>query len=340
MSTDAQLRVVIVGCGLIGTKRAEALGDDLLVGTYDVDAAASARLAAAHGARACAGLDELLALSPDVVVVAAIHSELAGLAVAALEAGAHVLLEKPAGTGVADIDRVAAAAVRAGRLVKVGFNHRFHPGIARAIALARSGEFGDILSLRGRYGHGGRPGYETEWRADPALSGGGESVDQGMHLLDLAHWLLGPLPLHSALVRTQFWDAPVDDNAVFVLGAPGGIGDASPFALLAVSWTEWKNTFSLEIACRHAKLSVDGLVRSYGSQVLRIYRMRPELGPPDLEEVRYPERDTSWEREWQHLRAAIAAGGMQPLLGDLASARYAWSVVETAQGRSQVPGAG
>src|SRR5581483_2980358 len=115
----------------------------------------------------------------------------------ALEAGAHVLVEKPAGIGVADVDRIAAAAAQAGRLVKVGFNHRFHPAIMRAVTEARSGRFGDVMFARARYGHGGRLGYEQEWRMRPELSGGGELIDQGMHLLDIFHWLLGPLPLHS-----------------------------------------------------------------------------------------------------------------------------------------------
>ena len=74
------------------------------------------------------------------------------------------------------------------------------------------------MHLRARYGHGGRLGYEREWRADPARSGGGELIDQGMHLLDLSHWLAGPLPLHSALLRTHFWDTPVEDNAALILG--------------------------------------------------------------------------------------------------------------------------
>lgn len=74
-------------------------------------------------------------------------------------------------------------------------------------------------------------------------------------------------------------------------------------------------------------------MRSYGPQVLRIYRMRPELGPPDVEEVRYPERDTSWESEWRHFADAITAADGRPILGDLSSARYCWSVVEQALGR-------
>ena len=108
------------------------------------------------------------------------------------------------------------------------------------------------------------------------------------------------------------------------------MGDASPWALLHVSWTEWKNMFSLEIYCRQAKLVVDGLAGSYGPQTLRIHRMRPELGPPDTETVTYPDRDLSWEREWEHFSTAIRAGGRASLLGDLSSALYAWRCVEEA----------
>ena len=66
--------------------------------------------------------------------------------------------------------------------------------------------------------------------------------------------------------------------------------DAGPWALFHVSWTEWKNLFSLEIYCRTAKLQVDGLARSYGPQRLTRYLMRPELGPPDVERDRLPGR--------------------------------------------------
>jgi predicted dehydrogenase len=325
------MRVAIVGCGLIGRKRAEALGRDELVGCFDVHPEASLALSAEYGGQATESLEELFSLAPDVVIVAVIHNSLADVACAALQAGAHVLVEKPAGIGVADIDRIIGQAEQAGRLVKVGFNHRFHPGIRRAVTEARSGAHGELMFARARYGHGGRPGYEREWRADPAQSGGGEVVDQGMHLLDLSFWLFGDLPLHSALLRTHFWDAPVDDNAVLVLGERGGVGSGSPWALLHVSWTEWKNLFSLEIYCRNAKLAVDGLVRSYGPQTLRVYRMRPELGPPDIEEITYPDRDDSWIGEWENFTGAIASGDTSSLLGDLTSARYAWRCIEEAQ---------
>jgi predicted dehydrogenase len=323
------LRVGIVGCGLIGAKRAAALGPgDKLVACCDIEAQAAGVLAERHGAKACASLEELLQQAPEVVVVATVHNRLAELAEGALAAGAHVLVEKPAGTSTAQIDRLIAAQRASGCLVKVGFNHRFHPGIERAAAEVHSGRHGELMHLRARYGHGGRPGYEREWRADPERSGGGELIDQGMHLLDLSHWLAGPLPLHSALLRTHFWDMPVEDNAVLILGQAQSRTD--PWALLHVSWTEWKNLFSLEIYCASAKLQVDGLVRSYGRQRLRIHKMRPELGPPDTEELSYAEEDRSFEREWLSFTRAIAAGEQRLLNGDLHDARYAWEQVQAA----------
>jgi predicted dehydrogenase len=323
------LRVAVVGCGLIGAKRAAALAPgDELIACYDVASPASADLAARHGCRACATLEELLASGPDVVVVATVHDQLAALAERALQAGAHVLVEKPAGISVAQIDRLIECARVSGRLVKVGFNHRFHPGIARAVEEVHSGRHGPLLHLRARYGHGGRPGYDREWRADPRRSGGGELVDQGMHLLDLAHWFAGPLPLHSALLRTHFWDTPVEDNAALILGEAHS--RTAPWAMLHVSWTEWRNLFSLEVYCATAKLRVEGLVRSYGPQRLWLYRMSPALGPPAVEEVAYPDEDRSWEREWASFAAAVAAADERLVLGGLHDARYCWARIEAA----------
>lgn len=323
------LCVAIVGCGLIGTRRAGALRpQDELLACWDIDEGAARALATRHGARACTSIEELLETGPEVVVVATVHNRLAELSEQALRAGAHVLVEKPAALGTAQVERLIAAQRASGRLVKVGVNHRFYPGIERAVAEVHSGRHGELMHLRARYGHGGRIGYEQEWRTDPERSGGGELIDQGMHLLDLSLWLAGPLPLHSALLRTHFWETPAEDNAALILGEAHS--RTAPWALLHVSWTEWKNLFSLEVFCRTAKLQVDGLTRSYGAQRLRIYRMGPELGPPELDELTYPEADDSWAAEWRHFAAAIQADDGRPLLGDLQSALYAWTQVEAA----------
>jgi predicted dehydrogenase len=323
------LSVGVLGCGRIGAKRAEALGPrDVLLGCCDVSAQAAENLARRHGGRVCVTPEELFALDPEVVIVATVHDQLAELVEQALMVGAHVLVEKPAGLSTAEVDRLIECQRASGRLVKVGFNHRFHPGLARVAEEVHSGRHGELMHLRARYGHGGRPGYDREWRADPARAGGGELVDQGMHLLDLSHWLAGPLPLRSALLRTQFWDVTVEDNAALILGEERS--RTGPWAMLHVSWTEWKNLFSLEVYCRTAKLQVDGLAGSYGPQRLRIYRMRPELGPPDLEEVVYADEDVSWRWEWEHFAAAIESGDGHLVQGGLDDARYAWSQVEAA----------
>jgi predicted dehydrogenase len=329
-----QLRVAVVGCGLIGRKRAEALGGDRLVGCYDVAAERAEQLVAEHGGAACATLDELLDLRPDVTVVATTNDALSRVACQVLAAESHALVEKPGARTVEELDAVAAAAAAAGRLVRVGFNHRFYPGIRRAADEALSAAYGPIMFVRARYGHGGRTGYETAWRADPAVAGGGELLDQGAHLLDLSHWLLGPLPLHSALVRTNFWEMQVEDNAVVVLADPA---DArGPWSTFHVSWSEWKNEFALEVYCRRAKLQVTGRGGSYGAQSLRIFRMKPELGPPDIDELHYDDGDESWAAEWAHFRQAIVSGRTE-LLGDLASARYALAIVTEAYRRAGRP---
>jgi len=333
-SSRRGVAVGVVGCGRIGVKRASALApQDQLLGCCDLDIGAAQSLAQRHRCEVCASVPELLALEPEIVVIATVHDQLAPLAEQALAGGAHVLVEKPAGISSTQIERLIECQSAARRLVKVGFNHRFHPGIARAAEEVHSGRHGELMHLRGRYGHGGRLGYEREWRADAVRSGGGELVDQGMHLLDLSNWLAGALPLHSALLTTQFWDVDVEDNAALLLGHAEA-GRAGPWAMLHVSWTEWKNLFSLEVYCRSAKVRVDGLGRSYGPQRLRIYRMGPELGPPALTEIRYRDEDRSWRAEWEHFAEAVVAGDGRPLLGDLASARHAWLQVEAAYAAS------
>jgi predicted dehydrogenase len=324
MSGDGTLEVALAGCGIMGRRRAAALAPDRLTACCDVNAEAANELAGETGATACGSIEELLETRPDAVIVATSHDALAELASKALAAGANVLVEKPGARSSEELGAVTVVATSSGRMLHVGFNHRFHPGIARAAAEARSGEHGEILFVRGRYGHGGRLGYEDEWRAQPELSGGGELMDQGMHLLDLSHWLLGPLPLHSALLRTNFWPVTVEDNAVLVLGEAGEAH--APWSTFHVSWTEWKNDFALEIYCRRAKLQVTGLWGSYGPQVLRIYRMGPELGPPDIEVLEYSDEDQSWAPEWQHFRSAVLSG--QPT--DVGSALYALGTIEEA----------
>jgi predicted dehydrogenase len=257
----------------------------------------------------------------DVVIVATTNDVLAPIAVAALDAGKHVLIEKPAGRSVAELDRIASASERVDRRVRVGFNHRYHPALQQARELVDAGALGPLMFVRGRYGHGGRVGYEREWRADASRSGGGELIDQGVHLIDLSRWFLGDFALVDGHATTYFWPMPVDDNAFLLLRTAGGAT-----AFLHVSCTEWKNLFSLEIYGRTGKLAIDGLGGSYGVERLAYYKMLPEMGPPETMTWEYPRGDRSWALEWSEFLEDIRLG-RSPAAG-LRAARAALEVVE------------
>jgi predicted dehydrogenase len=205
-------------------------------------------------------------------------------------------------------------------LVKVGFNHRFHPAIQKARNLFDEGAIGPLMYIRARYGHGGRLGYEREWRADPRIAGGGELLDQGVHLIDLARWFAGDFTDVRGWIETFFWRMPVEDNAFLLLRAAGG-----QVAWLHVSCTEWKNLFCLEIFGRGGKLQIDGLGGGYGIERLTFYRMLPSMGPPETTTWEYPGDDESWDEEYRHLLACIHDG--QPVSGGLEDALAALEVV-------------
>jgi len=192
------------------------------------------------------------------------------------------------------------------------------------------GALGTLLHVRGRYGHGGRPGYEREWRADPAVAGGGELLDQGVHLIDLARWFAGDFVEVSGHVATYFWDMPVEDNGFLLLRTATGQS-----AWLHASCTEWKNLFCFEVFGRDGKLQIDGLGGSYGVERLAFYRMLPQMGPPETTIWEYPGEDHSWRTEFTHFIECIRQGG-QPN-GTLNDALAALEVVQHAYDQAAAP---
>ena len=284
----------IVGCGLIGQKRAKALGDGgRLVACADIDAGRAGNLAKAAGAKVFTDWRELLALPEvQIVVIATLHDSLAEITLAAVKAGKHVLVEKPAARSATELEPVMAAAEKHGVKVHVGFNHRYHRALRKAKEIVDSGELGELMFIRARYGHGARVGYDKEWRANPVLSGGGELIDQGPHLIDLSRWFLGDFVAVEGFAHTYYWDMPVDDNGFMILKTP-----KQQVAFLHASCTEWKNLFSMEIYGRVGKLDISGLGGSYGLERLTHYKMLPEMGPPETTAWEYPMGDDSWAVE-------------------------------------------
>ncbi len=296
------MNIGIIGCGLIGMKRAQNTGAHKVVCVADLVRERADKLAASVPGASAAGdwRDVLRQKNLDAVIVATTHDQLAPVAAAALEEGKHVLVEKPGARNADELRPVLALAKQTGLTVRVGFNHRFHPSLLKCREIIDSGVAGPLMFIRGRYGHGGRIGYEKEWRADEKISGGGEAIDQGVHLADLSRWFLGDFASVDGYAPTLFWDMPVEDNAFMLLKTAKGQA-----AWLHASWSEWKNMFSLEIYGRTGKLQVDGLGGSYGAEKLTYYQMLPQMGPPQTTTWDYPGADSSWAAEFRDFVGAI-----------------------------------
>jgi predicted dehydrogenase len=245
----------------------------------------------------------------DAVVIATPQDLQVEIARAAISTGIHVLVEKPAARHVDELLGLPQLATEHNVRVRVGFNHRYHRTFQQARRLVDSGVLGPLLFVRARYGHGGRLGLADEWRAQPQRSGGGELIDQGVHLIDLARWFLGEFVEVNGFAHTYFWDMPVDDNGFMLLKTK-----TKQVAFLHVSCTEWKNTFSWELYGRDGKLQVEGLGGSYGVERLYWYKNLPEMGPPETTIWEYPMADNSWEAEMAEFIEDIR-GAREPSAG-------------------------
>lgn len=287
-------RFGIVGCGLIGNKRAAAIqdiGKILMCSDLNIDLAT--KLSDKFGGVPTTNFEDVINNQEiDILIISTTHQSLAKITQSALQKDKHILVEKPAGISRLEIENLLNLSSISDKKVRVGFNHRFHPAILKAKEIIDSGSLGGLMFLRARYGHGGRLGYEKEWRADPKISGGGEVIDQGSHLIDLSRMFLGNLVSSKSVAKTFFWDMPVEDNGFMILES-----DEGKVAFLHASCTEWKNLFSMEIYGKMGKLEINGLGGSYGPETLIHYQMSPKMGIPEKFLFEFPSEDLSWSLE-------------------------------------------
>lgn len=231
-------RIGFLGTGWIGRHRMEGI---LATGLVEVVAVAdpspdmvAEAVKLAPNAAAVDGLDAMLALAPDGVVIAtpsALHAE---QSIRALEAGAAVFCQKPLGRSAAEARAVVEAARAADRLLSVDFSYRLTDGMARIGELVRSGALGHVHAIDLVFHNAYGP--DKPWFYDRAQSGGGCVMDLGVHLVDLALWSLG-FPAVESVTSHLFADgAPlaggaVEDFALATITLAGGTA-----VRLACSW--------------------------------------------------------------------------------------------------------
>ena len=306
---DIKIRVAVVGCGLIGSRRAREAylhPDTDLKYVVDLLPQRSRKISDEFCCQSLPQWEQVIEdPSIDLVVVSTPNSQLAEIGIAALTAGKHVLVEKPPGRNLIETRRLAEAAKVSGRVLKIGFNHRYHPAISRAKVLVEQGAIGSLINIRTRYGHGGRPGYQKEWRGNLEQAGGGELTDQGVHVADLIHWFAGFPTQAVAFLQTSAWPIhPLEDNAFGLFSFQNGV-----VASLHTSWTQWKNLFSFEVHGLKGSLNIDGLGGSYGIEKLTIAIRDVKGGVPKMSEEIFDQPDFSWRDEWNEMVKVLTDGG-------------------------------
>ena len=319
------MRIGIIGCGLIGNKRAAAAKGHEVVAVCDLDAARAQTLAHKHGGKALANWRDVIDADVDAIIVATPHDSLAPVALAAVEANRHVLVEKPAGRTAMEAAAVAAAARAGKRVVKVGFNHRFHPAILKAKELVDAGAAGALMYIRA-----------TLWPWRPPGNGEGMALPTGNFRRRRAdrpgaapHRPVAVVPGRAAprlwLCADAVLGDTADDNCFLALRTQAG-----QVAWLHATWTEWKNMFSFEIVGRAGKLAIDGLGGSYGTERLTFYKMLPQMGPPETTTWEFPSSDESWAAEFEDFASAIRTGRKPS--GDIDDAVTALKIIDQVYG--------
>ncbi len=299
------LRVGIIGAGLQGGRRAPVLRqfpNNELVMVADIRTEAARKLAGNFGCEATERWEEIIA-RPDVNAVMVctpphLHAE---MSIAAMNAGKHVLCEKPLTRTLKEAEDMLAAAKANKVTLKCGFNHRYHPAIKKAKEWMDAGVIGEPDFFRCVYGIGGRPGYEKEWRADPDIVSGGQLMEQGIHAVDLFRWFIGDFAEATGFTSTCFWKIePLEDNAFALFRTAKG-----QVASLHSSLTQWKNQFTFEISGRDGYITIEGLGGSYGTEKVTLGK-RAFFEPFKDETTEFRGGDISWHDEWQEFVTAIA----------------------------------
>lgn len=251
----------VIGCGDVSVVHFEALGavpGVRLVAVCDADAATAAEAGAKYAVPWFTDYRELLAeAKPDVVHVCTPHHQHADLAIDAIHAGVHVLMEKPVAHTVAEAERVIEAA-EAHPEVKVGvcLQNRYNATVQAARDLLVSGEVGQAVGGSGIVLWHRTPDYyqARPWRGTLDTSGGGVLINQAIHTVDLLQWLLGPVVEVSGQAGRHRAPvvAEVEDTAQLVLQHESG---ARSVVFATVAYVQ-DAPVTVELVAEHAVLSI------------------------------------------------------------------------------------
>jgi UDP-N-acetyl-2-amino-2-deoxyglucuronate dehydrogenase len=230
MSNPDRPKFALVGAGVIGKQHGKVmteLGDQVeLVAVVDIDLPRAEALAAERGGRPYASLSEALANEdPDVVSVCTPTGLHGTIAIEALKAGKHVVIEKPAEVTVEKTDEIIAAQREAGTLVSVISQHRFDPATEVLLESIEQGRLGRLTSGVAAIDWWRSQEYydSGDWRGTWELDGGGAMMNQGVHTVDLLIAAMGrPIEVFAYTGAVAHERIETEDVAVVVVKFEGG----------------------------------------------------------------------------------------------------------------------
>jgi len=216
----------------------------------------------------------------DAVYVASPVALHAPYIIAALQAGKHVLCEKPTAMNYAEAQTMAAAAKDSGRLFGVAFYRRLFPKLIRAKHLLAEGAIGQPLLAEANH-HGWLESEERGWLRDPALAGGGPLYDKGSHRIDAFNFLFGPPLRATGLHSNAVHQLGVEDSTTALIGYAGGV-----HAVVDVRWNSRIIRDQFRIVGTEGELDLDPL-NEPGLRIIDASGSREESWPTHAN-VHYP----------------------------------------------------
>lgn len=279
------LRVVVVGLGVQGRKRAAVAGADVVATVDPTVADADYR-----------SLDAVAPDSYDAAILCVPDAPKLALIQGLLAAGKAVMVEKPLLITPAEAD--ALAKIRGG-LCYTAYNHRFEPHIVRVRDAVARGDLGRIYRARLFYGNGtARDVRASGWRDQPP----GVLTDLGSHLLDMLDFVFGGWPTLSVWSANRFENKAFDHMVVG--GDPSG---DLPMVELEMSLLSWRNHFVFEVYGERGSLHVESLCKWGPSTFTHRTRVLPS-GRPSEEAVTLVQPDPTWALEYAHFKQCCATG--------------------------------
>lgn len=294
------INIAIIGMGKIGKVRAKTVEDNpntKLVAAYDID---SRQLENFNGIIKCKNVDDIFSIQElDAVIICTFNKYAPTYSIKALEHNLHVFCEKPPARTSKEVQEVINVENNTSLVLKYGFNHRYHHSVIEAKKLIQNEVFGKLLWMRGVYGKAGGNQFTENWRNNKEESGGGILIDQGIHMLDLMRFFAGEFYEVKSMVKTNYWNVEVEDNAFAIMQTKENV-----LASIHSSATQWRHKFLLEMSFENGYINLEGILsgtRSYGDETLSIARRQFEddtfaMGKPREEKIFF-DTDESWKLE-------------------------------------------